>query len=97
MRFRFYPHGIPLSESLSAYMENRLDRLYQDFAFITEGEVYLEEVGDVKPNREVRLHIRIPGEVLHVSERGDNFQVAFDAALERIRRGLVKYKERLRS
>ncbi len=78
-------------------MENRLDRLYQDFAFITEGEVYLEEVGDVKPNREVRLHIRIPGEVLHVSERGDNFQVAFDAALERIRRGLVKYKERLRS
>ncbi len=86
-----------MSESLSAYMQDRLDRLYQDFAFITEGEVFLEEVGEVKPNREVRLHVRIPGEVLHVSERGENFQVAFDAALDRIRRGLVKYKERLRS
>jgi ribosomal subunit interface protein len=97
MRFRFHPHGVPLSEHLTSYMEDRLGRLYNDFAFITEGEVYLEEVGDVKPNREIRLHVRIPGEVLHVSERGENFQEAFDAALARIRRGLVKYKERLRS
>jgi ribosomal subunit interface protein len=97
MRFRFHPHGVPLSESLTEYMQDRLDRLYRDFAFITEGDVYLEEIGEVKPHREIRLHIRIPGEVLHVSERGENFQTAFDAALERIRRGLVKYKERLRS
>jgi ribosomal subunit interface protein len=97
MRFRFHPHGVPLSESLVDYMQDRLDRLYRDFAFIIEGDVYLEEIGEVKPHREIRLHIHVPGEVLHVSERGENFQTAFDAALERIRRGLVKYKERLRS
>jgi len=44
MRFRFHPHGVPLSEHLTSYMEDRLGRLYNDFAFITEGEVYLEEV-----------------------------------------------------
>jgi ribosomal subunit interface protein len=97
MRFRLHAHGFRLPEALSAYMQDRLDRLYDDFAAIMEGEVHLEEMGDKSPAREVRIHIRVPGEALHVSERANEYQTAFDAALGAIRRSLTRYKERLRS
>lgn len=97
MRFRIHTDGAKVSEAFTTYVQDRLERLYQDFGFILEGEISLKELGSKEPHRGVELHVRVPGEVLHVSERAADFQTAFDAGLSAMRRSLRRYKEQIRS
>ncbi len=97
MRFRIHTDGAKVSEAFTSYVQDRLERLYQDFGFIIEGEVNFKELGNKGPHRGVELHLRVPGEVLHVSERAEDFQTAFDSGLSAMRRSLQRYKEQIRS
>jgi ribosome-associated translation inhibitor RaiA len=74
-----------------------MDKLLSDFAFVLNGDIYLQEIGVKSPTHSVRLRVQVPGETLIAEERGDNFQEAFDAALAALRRQLTRYKETIRS
>lgn len=97
MRYEVHAGNVKVSSAFTAYVEDRMQRLLSDFAFIVSGDLYLHELGTKSPAHQVRLRVQVPGETLVVEERGDNFQEAFDAALAAMRRQLTRYKETIRS
>ncbi|GIV25876.1 MAG: hypothetical protein KatS3mg026_1568 [Bacteroidia bacterium] len=97
MRYEVHAGSVKVSSAFTAYVEDRMQRLLSDFAFIVSADLYLHELGAKSPTHQVRLRVQVPGETLIVEERGDNFQEAFDAALAAMRRQLTRYKETIRS
>ncbi|MCX8111814.1 MAG: ribosome-associated translation inhibitor RaiA [Bacteroidia bacterium] len=97
MRYEIHPGSAKVSPALTEYVEARMNRLFQDFAFILHGDIYLHEAGVKSPSHEVRLRVQVPGETLIAEEKANNFQEAFDATLAAVRRQLTRYKETIRS
>ncbi|MEN3040035.1 MAG: ribosome-associated translation inhibitor RaiA [Bacteroidia bacterium] len=97
MRYQIHHGSAKVTSAFAEYADSRMQRLFQDFAFIIGADIYLHELGVKSPTHEVRLRIQVPGEVLVAEEKANNFQEAFDAALSAIRRQLTRYKETLRS
>lgn len=97
MRYQLHTGPVKVSESFTAYVGDRIERLLDDFSFVVSSDVYLQEVGEKSPSRQVRLRFQVPGETLIAEEKADNFQEAFDKALLAARRQLTRYKETIRS
>lgn len=97
MRYDIHTGSAKVSPAFAEYAESRMQRLFQDFAFILQSDIYLHEAGQKSPSHEVRLRVQVPGETLLAEEKADNFQEAFDAALAAVRRQLTRYKETIRS
>ncbi len=97
MRYELHAGSVKVSPAFIDYTDERMKRLLEDFAFVVHGDIYLHELGAKSPSHQVRLKLQVPGDVLVVEERADNFQEAFDSAVEAIRRQLKRYKETIRS
>jgi len=97
MRYDIHAGSAKVSPAFAEYVEARMQRLFEDFAFILRGDIYLHELGVKSPSHEVRLRIQVSGETLVAEAQADNFQEAFDSALSAIRRQLTRYKETIRS
>ncbi|MCX7764631.1 MAG: ribosome-associated translation inhibitor RaiA [Bacteroidia bacterium] len=97
MRYDIHHGSVKVSPTLKDYIESRMQRLFQDFAFVLRGDIYLHELGVKSPSHEVRLRVQVPGETLIAEEKSDSLQEAFDAALSAVRRQLTRYKETIRS
>jgi len=97
MRYQLHSGTAKVSESFVSYVESRMERLLTDFSFVIATDIYLQELGDKSPTRQVRLRFQVPGETLIAEEKADNFQEAFDKALLAARRQLTRYKETIRS
>ncbi|MCS6895547.1 MAG: ribosome-associated translation inhibitor RaiA [Bacteroidia bacterium] len=97
MRYKIHHSSVKVSPTFAEYAGSRMERLLHDFAFILHADIYLHEIGLKSPTHEVRLRVQVPGETLIAEEKADNFQEAFDAALNAVRRQLTRYKETIRS
>ncbi len=83
-----------LRNELKEYTENAVQKLDRFFDRIMEVEVTYEGKGHQK---EAALKVSVSGSTLVASEVADKFEVALDAALEKMEKQLKKYKEKLRA
>lgn len=97
MRYELHAGSVKVSSAFTDYANARMSRLLEDFAFVVHGDIYLHELGAKSPSHQVRLKLQVPGDTLVVEEKADNFQEAFDSAVEAMRRQLKRYKETARS
>ena len=75
-----------------------LTKLTQFFDRIVSADVILklENSGQVK-DKIVEVKINLPGGVLYAKETNKTFEASIDAAVDALRRQLIRHKERMRA
>ncbi len=84
-------------KKLLDFIEKKVAKLDQFFDRIIDANVFLklENSGQVKDKIAV-IRRPVPGEILIAKDSDKTFEVAIDAAVEALRRQLLKYKEKMR-
>ena len=80
-------------ESLREDSIKEVNRLEKFFPRIISAHVVLS---GRQENKEATVRIKVPENVLVASETADRFEVAVEAAVDKLRHQLEKYKEKLR-
>jgi len=84
-------------KKLLDFIEKKVAKLDQYFDRIIDANVFLklENSGQVK-DKIAEIKLTVPGETLIAKDSDKTFEVAIDAAVEALRRQLLKYKEKMR-
>lgn len=85
-------------QKLLAYIEHKISSLDNYFQQIIQAEVYLklENSGQIK-GKTVEVRLKVPGDTIFIRENKLKFEAAVDAAIDKLKRSVIKYKHRLRS
>ena len=85
-------------QKLLQYIEQKISSLEQYFQRIIQAEVILrlENTGKVRA-KTVEVKLQVPGDVIYISDNKLKFEAALDAVTEKLKRKVIKYKQRLRS
>jgi len=85
-------------QKLLAYIEQKISTLENYFHKIIQVDVFLklENTGQIK-GKTVEVRLKVPGEIIYISESKKKFEAALDAVVEKLKRKVIKYKEQLRS
>lgn len=81
------------SESQNAfeeYAQDRFQKYFDTYPFIHSIQVFLR--GEKHPTKKVKLHARVKGKDIFASAKGLQHHDAFDNALLKLKKQLVKYK-----
>lgn len=87
-----------VNEPLQSLIEERLLKLQKFFDRITTAEVYLRLEGHqalLARDKTVEIQLHVPRQVLYAQENSDSFEKSLTAAVEKMRRQIVKYKQNL--
>ncbi|WP_338761331.1 ribosome-associated translation inhibitor RaiA [Bernardetia sp. ABR2-2B] len=83
------------SETLSDFIQTKVDKLETFYDGIINGEVYIRtEKGDPKKEKVVEIRLNVPGTSLFAKEGGETFESATDETVEALRRQIKKFKEK---
>jgi putative sigma-54 modulation protein len=84
------------SDTLSAFIQKRLDKLETFYDGIIDGEVYIksEKAAEPKKSKIVEVRLNVPGSSLFASGADETFEAATDDAVEALRRQIKKFKEK---
>lgn len=85
------------TEKLQAFIEKKTAKVAKRNEEISKIEVALKVVKpETNLNKEVSMHIFLPGEELHAEKICDTFEEGIDLCIEALERPLEKYKEKRR-
>lgn len=76
--------------SFEEYAQERFQTYFDKYAFIQSVQIYLR--GDKHPTKKVKLQVRLKGKDIFASAEGSFHHDAFDNALNKLKKQLVKYK-----
>lgn len=83
------------TERLNAFIEKKAAKLTKTCESIIKAEFILKVVKpETANNKEVTLHLALPGAELHAEKVSDTFEESVDLCVDSILRQLEKYKER---
>lgn len=88
-----------VSENLQKMIEDKVRKLGTFHDKLLSAEVFLKE--DEKRHTQaleqtVELNIQVPGQVLHAEDHSDTFEKSLHAAVEKMRRQIIKHKSQTR-
>jgi putative sigma-54 modulation protein len=85
-------------EKLIEFIEKKVEKLETFFDHIISADVMLrlENNGQVQ-DKIAEIKIKVPKDVLIAKETDKTFEASIDAAVEALRRQIIKYKERMRT
>lgn len=86
-------------QKLIDYIQEKCDKLDKFFDRIVDGKVYLKLQKDSQEgaNKVVEIQINVPGEEIMASETGHKFEEATDIAVDKLKRQVRKYKEKIKA
>ncbi|MBN2200609.1 ribosome-associated translation inhibitor RaiA [bacterium] len=93
MRFNITARHFKLSEELKAFTQEEASRLAKYYDGILDIEVIL---GWEKKNRTAEIKIAVYGTVLTATESSEDMHASVRAAVDKMERQLIKYKDKLR-
>jgi putative sigma-54 modulation protein len=93
MRFNITARHFKLSDELKAFTQEEASRLAKYYDGILDIEVIL---GWEKKNRTAEIKIAVYGTVLTATESSEDMQASVRAAVDKMERQLIKYKDKLR-
>lgn len=80
-------------QKLLAFIQKKADKLDTFYNHIIDGEVVMRiQKDDNNENKLVEIKVRVPGNMLFVSEQAKTFEEATDLAVDAMRRQLKKLK-----
>lgn len=95
MKLEMYYVDNDRSETLSDFIQTKVNKLETFYDGIINGEVYIRtEKGDPKKEKIVEIRLNVPGTSLFAKEAGETFEAATDNTVEALRRQIKKYKEK---
>ena len=85
-------------QKLLDYIDRKVNKLEIFYDRIIDATVYLklENSGQIK-DKIVEIKIRVPGDTLIAKEVSKTFEVGVDGAVGRLKRQIIKHKEKQRS
>jgi putative sigma-54 modulation protein len=88
-----------VSENLQKLIEDKVRKLGTFHDKLLSAEVFLKE--DEKRHAQaleqtVELNVQVPGQILHTEDHSDTFEKSLNAAVEKMRRQILKYKAQTR-
>jgi len=86
-------HGINVRDELKAFIEKELTRLEKLHDRVIDVDVVLEGKLHYK---EAQIRVSVPEHQLIASEKAEKFEIAVEAAVDKLVDQLKKYKEKLR-
>ena len=87
---------IQADKKLQEYIEGKVDKLYKIYNRIESCNVALRETkNDLKKNKVVEINLEVPGNRLFATDEAETFYIAFDLAIDEIKKQLIKSKERI--
>jgi len=81
-------------KQLTDFIQQKVDKLETFYDRIVDGEVYLKHNNDGTATKTVEIKLFVPGTTLFSQEDAPSFEAAADAAVEAMRRQLIKYKDK---
>ena len=88
-----------VSESLQQLIDEKVNKLGTFHDHIISSEVFLkigEKRSQQAAEQTVELNVQVPGKILHAEEKSDTFEKSLQAAVEKMRRQLIKHKASIR-
>lgn len=85
-------HHITITDSLRAYVHEKLARVERHFDHLVKGQVILT-VDHKKQIAEVSLHVT--GQDVHAKAEHDDMYAAIDLMVDKLDRQVLKYKEKM--
>jgi len=93
MQIQIQGRGINVRDQLKEHIENELSRLDRLQTRVIDVDVVL----DGKLHQKVaHIKVKVPEQTLVASETADKFEIAVDAAVDKLIDQVKKYKEKLR-
>ncbi len=92
MKVNVSGHHIEITESLQAFVEDKMSKLERHFDGIVSAQVTLTVVKD---RMTAESNLAVGGPDLHASAEGDDMYAAIDQMVEKLIRQLQKHKEKL--
>ncbi|MCB0717231.1 MAG: ribosome-associated translation inhibitor RaiA [Bacteroidetes bacterium] len=97
MEVRITSRRFSLGESQKREIEEKVSKLTQYYDGITDTQVILDHSSSSSSSKIAELNVNVFRQTLVSQAEGDTIESAMDAAAERMRRQLMRYKEKLRS
>lgn len=92
MKVNVSGHHIEITESLQAFVEDKMSKLERHFDGIVSAQVTLTVVKD---RMTAESNLAVGGSDLHASAEGEDMYAAIDQMVEKLIRQLQKHKEKL--
>lgn len=95
MQVNLSGHHVEVTDSMRAYVEEKLARLERHFDHLTNVQVILS-VEKLEQKAEATLHVA-GGNDVHAEAIHEDMYAAIDALADKLDRQVLKYKEKLKS
>jgi len=95
MKIQMHSIHLDADQKLIAFIQKKADKLDTFYGRIIDGEVTMRiNKDETQENKLVELKVRIPGQLLFVSENARTFEEATDLAVDAMSKQLKKRKEK---
>ena len=85
------------SPALKQYVVKRLEKLERFYDGITNARVVLTRNGEPVDDKSAEITVNVYRQTLTANDKSSTFEKAVDNSVDRLRRQVLKYKEKLRS
>lgn len=92
MKINLSGHHIEITDSLRAYVEDKMSKLDRHFDNITSGQVTLTVIKDRMTAEAV---LSLSGGELHASDEGNDMYACIDQMVDKLIRQVQKHKEKI--
>jgi putative sigma-54 modulation protein len=92
MQINISGHHVEVTDSLKAYVEEKIEKLERHFDNITRADITLT-VEKLRQTAEGNVHIS--GHDLHASAESEDMYASIDALTDKLDRQLLKHKEKM--
>lgn len=97
MELQITAHNFQASDALRKYATGRLAKLERFYDGIVHAHVVLGVEGDPNADKTAEIVLSVYQRRLAASDQAATHEAAIDTCVERLRRQVIKYKEKLRS
>jgi len=96
---KFKRANYEVSEHLQQLIEEKVRKLGTFHDRIISAELFLK-IGEKRSRQSleqtVELNIQVPSQILHTEDHSDTFEKSLQAAVDKMRKQLIKHKEHMR-
>ena len=97
MNIKIHSIHFDADQKLTSFIENKVKKLSQHYESIMGAEIFLRlDKAQNLENKITEIRVDIPGNDLFVKKQSNSFEAATDAAIDALRRQVIKHKEKQR-
>ena len=94
MTVNFQYVDVDVSETLSAFTKEKLDKLFNRYEFLISAEVHFKQEGQDKETGKIcNIELSLPGPRIFATSKEHNFEVAVRETIADLERQIKKRKE----